>query len=66
MFVEKNRKYLNMKVFNSGEMLVKDMIHLPEYERPHKCDVCERRFCKKGPVSNTYLGCHFYVMKDSM
>ena len=42
MFVEKNRKYLNIKVFNSGKMLVKDMIHLPEYERPHKCDVCER------------------------
>ena len=48
MFVEKNRKYLNIKVFNSGKMLVKDMIHLPEYERPHKCDLCERRFCQKG------------------
>ena len=24
------------------------LIHLPESERPHKCDLCEKRFCQKG------------------
>ena len=32
----------------ANELRIHKLIHLPESERPHKCDVCERRFCQKG------------------
>ena len=34
------------------------LIHLPESERPHKCDVCERRFCQKGQKKTHMMKFH--------